>query len=246
MRLVPTYLSYLRLKYTLSDLAKVKGRILDAGCGGGGFAKAISMYRPDLAVYGVDISRKAVSHAKGSNKGVAFKVGDVYALPFADNFFDAVIVEDVFEHLQKPYEALDELSRVVKHGGILSAFIPLEGSVFSLHYWFSKLGWKSKRELAGHIQGFKEKDVNLKIKEKGFKLEKKRYGAHLLGQIVDVGFFTVVDLVGRRLETGIEQHLENKKVLTFFKNTITRLTNFESQILYFVPGAGIHIKAVKK
>lgn len=36
LKLSPKYLAYLRLKYTLDDLKKVKGKILDAGCGGGG------------------------------------------------------------------------------------------------------------------------------------------------------------------------------------------------------------------
>ena len=48
VRLSLSYLGYLKLKYTLEDLGEVKGRILDAGCGVGGFAKAIKYYRPDL------------------------------------------------------------------------------------------------------------------------------------------------------------------------------------------------------
>ena len=254
LKLSPKYLGYLRIKYTLDDLKKVRGdgsagsppRVLDAGCGGGGLSKAIKHYRDDLEVYGVDVSRKAILHAKKNSKGVKFVVGDLYRLPYEDNYFNAVIVEDVLEHLDKPFLALSEINRVLTKGGVFSAFIPLEGSVLSFHFWLEKLGWKSKKKLAGHIQKFKKKSLSLSLRDSGFDIERQRYSSHLLGQIVDVSFFTFLDWTGKKLEIGLEEDLKRKPIKRFLKDSIARITNLESQVLNFIPGAGVHIKAVKK
>lgn len=244
--LKPSYLAYLRLKYTLDDLKKIKGKILDAGCGGGGFAKALKYYRNDSKLYGVDISAKAIKYARYDARGVIFGAGDLYKLPYKDNYFDAVVVEDVLEHLDHPQKALKEIGRVLKEGGVFSAFIPVEGSKFSLHFWLKKLGWNAKEKIAGHVQKFKEDDLKFMIRDSGMSVRKKRYITHLLGQIVDIVYFAFLDWTGKKFEVGLEQNLKDKPVLRFFKNTITKLTNLESQVLNFIPGAGVHIKCVKK
>jgi len=44
-------------------------------------------------------------------------VADGHALPFRDNSFDAIVSFEVFEHLQRPWQVIEELSRVLKPGG---------------------------------------------------------------------------------------------------------------------------------
>ena len=135
IKLERSYLAYLRLKYTLEDLENAQGKVLDVGCGGGGFGASILDYRGDLAVLGVDISKAAVAAAKKRYPKLKVKVGDVYKLPYRNNQFDAIVVADVFEHLNDPETALSEISRVLKPDGVLTAYIALEGSLFSLHKW---------------------------------------------------------------------------------------------------------------
>lgn len=240
-----TYLGYLKLKYILEDLAEVKGRVLDVGCGGGGFAKAIKHYRPDLEVYGVDINKEAIKRAKKDDEGVNFKAESVDRLAFKDEFFDAVVVTDVLEHLEEPTEALRQINRVLKPKGVFCAFVPLERSLFSIHFWLHKLGWDAKKRLAGHIQNYSKKDLGTLLKESGFKVDTLRYSVHLLGQIVDVGFYSLIDLLEKKQTVGLEQELDERPIYRFFKNFVTTITSLESQILYFVPGAGVHIKCIK-
>ena len=245
VRLSFSYLGYLKLKYVLEDLGGVKGRVLDAGCGGGGFAKAIKHYRPDLEVYGVDVNKEAIKRAKKDDEGVNFKVGSVNKLAFKDESFDTVVVTDVLEHLDRPQVALKEIGRVLKVDAVFSAFIPLEGSLFSLHFWLAKLGWRAKEHLAGHIQKFSIKDIERLLKANGFKVDTVRYSVHLLGQLEDIFFYTLLEAFGQSLEVGVEEELDDRPFLRRLKNVVAAITNLESQFFYFIPGAGVHIKCIK-
>src|SRR3989338_9038708 len=46
-------------------------------------------------------------------------VGDIYNLPFSDNEIDAVICDQVLEHLKDTARALKEMNRVLKQGGLI-------------------------------------------------------------------------------------------------------------------------------
>jgi len=47
---------------------------------------------------------------------VEFKVADIYNLPFKNETFDIVIIENVFSFLENKDKALKELIRITKHG----------------------------------------------------------------------------------------------------------------------------------
>jgi len=169
--LSPTFLAYLRLKYCLRDLEEISGRVLDVGCGGGGFSKGVKLYRPDLQIFGVDSNQKAIAAAKKDSLGVKFVQGDIYKLPFKEGFFDAVVVEDVLEHLKAPERALKEINRVLKKKGLFHAFVPLEGEWYTLYFWLGRVGWRAKKLLAGHIQDFTLQELKKLLQEGGFSIE---------------------------------------------------------------------------
>jgi 16S rRNA G1207 methylase RsmC len=50
----------LKLRYLLSDLRAVRGKVLDVGCGAGSVAKAVKRERPDLELFGCDPSDPSV------------------------------------------------------------------------------------------------------------------------------------------------------------------------------------------
>jgi len=50
--------------------------------------------------------------------------GDILRLPFADNFFDLVTSNMVFEHLRDPRNQLKEVNRILKPGGTLIFHTP--------------------------------------------------------------------------------------------------------------------------
>lgn len=111
--------------------------MLDAGCGKGVVTYAARRQLPELMIRGLDIGRTELDVAQQLNPDCAVVIGDIRALPFADNQFDLVVCTEVLEHLEHPQAAIVELRRVSAYSLLLS--VPHEpyfrlGNFFSGHY----------------------------------------------------------------------------------------------------------------
>ena len=103
----------------LDALAPVRGRILDAGCGTGGFLAVLAARRPDLTRFGLEWDPTAAFRARAKSTALVAR-GSVNALPFAAAAFDTVVSADVLCHTAvDPGTTLKELRRVLKPGGRL-------------------------------------------------------------------------------------------------------------------------------
>ena len=101
-------------------------RVLDFGCGTGGFSMAMS---PMVAeVQAVDLSSRFVEAGRASveRSGIRNvhlrKIDDT--LPFEDGEFDALLMLDLIHHLDRVEHTLREALRVLKPGGRLLVFEP--------------------------------------------------------------------------------------------------------------------------
>lgn len=96
-------------------------RVLEVGCGRGGFAIWLADKKPHFHITGMDFSGAAIeianSHAKTKNSSVIFVQGDAEALPFEDASFDLVISCECMEHVPNPPKMAQEMARVLKPGG---------------------------------------------------------------------------------------------------------------------------------
>ena len=115
---------YRALHARLRDaLTGTTGRILDAGCGTGGFLATLGANQR-LIRFGIEWDQTAAARAK-TKSGAAIARGSINALPFADNSFDAVVSADVLSHAAvDPPAALAELQRVLRPGGRLVLNLP--------------------------------------------------------------------------------------------------------------------------
>ncbi len=201
-----------QLEFALEDLVNIQGRVLEVGCGAGGMAKAIKYYRPDLDVMGIDISKKAITKAKKDSSGVKFLKGNAYKIPFKDKSFDAVLMFDLLEHLEDPKRSLNEIRRVLKPGGIFSAFVPIEGGIFSIPGLIDKFfGFPGKEKYAGHIQNFTLSDLLTLLEKTDLKFIKKRYFGYLVFQLVDLSFIILLSLRGKNVSYSVEGYLEKER-----------------------------------
>ncbi len=103
---------------------KASDRLLEIGCGGGHFlARALERagsaagldHSPDM----VDATRKRNAHAVEAGR-LEVREGDVTRLPWPDQHFTAVAMNQVFFWLPAPDRALAEIHRVLRPGGRLA------------------------------------------------------------------------------------------------------------------------------
>lgn len=125
---------YRALHARLCDaLQGTSGRVLDAGCGTGGFLARLHARRPDLDRFGVEWSPSAAPRARDKS-GASITRGSVNALPFAADCFDALVSADVLSHAAvDPTAALAEFRRVIRPGGRLILNTPAYRWMLSAH-----------------------------------------------------------------------------------------------------------------
>ena len=106
-------------------------RILDIGCGRGGFAVWLAQQpATPKEVVGCDFSPAAVSKAReyalaSALSGIRWEVADIQSLAqFADGEFDTVSSTETIEHVPDPPLAVRQLARVLKPGGRLFLTTP--------------------------------------------------------------------------------------------------------------------------
>lgn len=81
-------------------------------------------------------------------------VGDIHNLPLPDESVDGVICIAVLEHVENPMQAMSELCRVTKPGGMVFVFVPF------LYYYHAEVGyyhdyWRYTKDSLGLLaQGF--------------------------------------------------------------------------------------------
>ena len=109
----------------LDWLAPAPGlRWLDVGCGNGAFTELLMQRCSPVAIRGLDTSPEQVAYARArpSNGLATYDVGDALALPFADQSFDAATMALVIFFLPDPARGVEEMARVVRPGGTVSAY----------------------------------------------------------------------------------------------------------------------------
>lgn len=129
LRLLGTEAAYYALCATVArDLTvSVPGqclRVLDAGSGTGALSSAfLASCRLPTRLHALDASPHMLAEAQRTyaRRGVeaSLHLGDVRKLPFENASMDVVLTAHVLEHLADPQQALADMMRVLRPGGLL-------------------------------------------------------------------------------------------------------------------------------
>ncbi|MFI0357964.1 methyltransferase domain-containing protein [Actinomadura sp. 9N407] len=98
--------------------------LLDVGCGPGTITAGLAERVAPGPVTGIDSSADVLDEARRTTGGltnVEFSAADVHALDFPDGTFDIVHAHQVLQHVPDPVQALREMRRVCRPGGIVAA-----------------------------------------------------------------------------------------------------------------------------
>ena len=110
--------------------------LLDVGCGPGTITLGLAKLLPDGKVLGIDsessVLKVARLQANEEVSNVDFEQGDVLNLRFQDHTFDVVHAHQLIQHVTNPLQALSEMRRVTKSGGVVA----VRETDFPLMTWF--------------------------------------------------------------------------------------------------------------
>jgi SAM-dependent methyltransferase len=114
------------------DLAPISSS-LDVGCGAGLAAQVFA--RKIAAVAGIDACSSFIEVARQRVPAGDFRVGEMEALPYADESFDVVTGFNAFQYAASPVNALREARRVTKPGRpvVIATWGPYEDCESSGH-----------------------------------------------------------------------------------------------------------------
>jgi len=130
-----------RQKCALLQRYKSTGRILDVGCSAGFFLKAC--LANGWETYGVELSQDTADIAM-KRYGLSVTVGSLEETDFPSEYFDAVTLWDVLEHVEYPMQTLSEVHRLLRPGGVLGLTTPNISGLFPrmtynvaklIHFW---------------------------------------------------------------------------------------------------------------
>ena len=239
----------LRLRRAYDAIAGRTGRCLLLGCGAGRHNRALRRDRPDLTLFGADLSVAAIREAARAGDGGSYLVADAAQLPLREGAFDIVLLFDLLEHVPDVGRCVAEIARLLKPGGMFHGFIPLEaqpGTLFRalarsrrvpIHQW--------KHDHVGHIQRLTTARVVSTFRAHGMEPTDLTYSFHVLGQVHDIVDYWGRERLRRQPEGRSAAFTRAVQRAVFFPTW--RLTYWEDTLLKRHPWAtGLHLTAVKE
>jgi SAM-dependent methyltransferase len=123
-----------RLVREVGDL----GPICDLGCGPGQIARYL--HRLGAQTLGVDLSPNMIAEAAQLNPQIHFHQGNMLALPDSDNSWGGIAAFYCIIHIprEQVVEALREMKRVLKPGGVLLITFHIGAQIEHVDNWWEK------------------------------------------------------------------------------------------------------------
>ena len=144
-----------------------KGKLLDVGCGNGGFL--LNMKSLGWEVEGVEFDPEAARYAAEWSGAKVF-AGLLEDANFPAASFDAITLHHVVEHLHDPARTLQECRRILKPGGKLHILTP---NAQSLAHRIFRENWRGL-EVPRHLQIYSVEAMRREMEKAGFGIQTLR------------------------------------------------------------------------
>ena len=156
-----------RGKLTFDWIPNNAERLLDIGCASG--EHTLYYLKKCNKVFGVDANKDLIETANERYPQIKFRVANAESLPFAKNYFDVVVMNDVLEHVEDEKKSLDETHRVLKKDGIVILSSPnISNCVARIYHLLTGKMWLFKTFTTDHINPISYWEIERIFKESGF------------------------------------------------------------------------------
>ena len=151
----------IRRKIITAKIQEDHKRVLDIGCGSGLMLNALENVGQ---TFGMDMSDEAISFSKEVFNGRVEKGALPDQLPYQENFFDLITALDVIEHIDNDVDSISAIRSLLVPGGKAVFTVPA--------YMFL---WSAHDEMNEHKRRYTLPELNEKLVQAGFTVEKISY-----------------------------------------------------------------------
>lgn len=121
------------------NIAENDKKILEAGHGSGRNCIGLAEKFPKSKIIGIDLSKDSIKIArlgatKRNLKNVSFMIGNIFHLPFKNNYFDVCFNQGVIEHFYNYETIIKEMIRVTRRGGKIIIAVPNKHNLIHRSY----------------------------------------------------------------------------------------------------------------
>jgi ubiquinone/menaquinone biosynthesis C-methylase UbiE len=208
-----------------SMLQVQKGEIiLDVGSGSGYLAEGIAEGN-DCTIC-LDISLENLCSVKKGKRGNLLLINSsAETLPFRSGSFDKVLCAEVLEHISEDRQALRELARILKPGGVLVITVPC--SDFTFPSLIELLNIKTVHDYDGPEKHFRKgytlSGLSQSLGKAGLVMCSQKYFCHFFSKLI-LDAISITHLAVRRVAMGQKawtwadiQSLNTKRSFTIYK-----------------------------
>ncbi|WP_197440205.1 class I SAM-dependent methyltransferase [Polystyrenella longa] len=184
-------------------------KILDLGCGEGHITQLMLDRFPTAEVTGLDYAVSAIEYAHEHFPDIDFCVGDATSGPYAQEYFDVVVCNNLWEHVPDPMHLLREMDKFLKPGGFIIVSTPSRYRISNLF-----------RVLLGKPVAF---------------MSEHHVTEYTVGQVIEqfrFGGFQVIEMLSRPISTGSLLGRILRKIINIWINLIKSHHQLEATVFY--------------
>ncbi len=130
--------------------------LLEVGCSSGFFLEDLRSKAKHATLVGSDFIGEPLQELAGRLPGIPILQFDITHCPFGDSSFDGIVMLNVLEHIENDLEALKQVYRILKPGGLVVIEVPAGPHLYDfydqhlMHYRrYQSKSLKSLAEKAG-------------------------------------------------------------------------------------------------